>query len=97
MILQLGVQPSWFNTSITTIKKRPHSIPEDSSSSGDLRAYMIDSPSLGDNAVTEMLLKILEPYRKEGHIFLFMYFHLEGSYNWQFIYLMLSISSRLHT
>ncbi|XP_054821637.1 uncharacterized protein LOC129320288 isoform X2 [Prosopis cineraria] len=68
MILQLGVEPSWFNTSSTTIKKRPHFIPGASSSSGDLRTYMIDLPPLGDTAVPEMLLKILEPYQKEGCI-----------------------------
>ncbi|KAK4257414.1 hypothetical protein QN277_007007 [Acacia crassicarpa] len=68
MILQLGVEPSWFNTSSMTIKKRPHFIPGASSSSGDLRTYMIDLPPLGDTAVPEMLLKILEPYRKEGCI-----------------------------
>ncbi|KAI4344151.1 hypothetical protein L6164_011415 [Bauhinia variegata] len=68
MILQLGVQPSWFNTQSTTIKKRPHLIPGTPSSTGDLRRYMIDLPSLGDSVVPEMLLKVLEPYRKEGCI-----------------------------
>lgn len=53
MILQLGVKPSWFNTC---------SISSDS----DLRSYMIDSPSIGDTVVPELLLKVLEPYRKEG-------------------------------
>jgi len=65
MILQLGVKPSWFNTCSTTIEKRPHSIPG-TPSSGDLRAYMIDLPHLGDPVVPEMLLKVLEPYRREG-------------------------------
>ncbi|KAI4335695.1 hypothetical protein L6164_014318 [Bauhinia variegata] len=68
MILQLGVQPSWFNTCSTTIKKRPHIIPGTPSSTGDLRRYMIDLPPLGDSAVPEMLLKVMEPYRKEGCI-----------------------------
>ncbi|KAF7806409.1 WD repeat-containing protein 11 isoform X1 [Senna tora] len=68
MILQLGVEPCWFNTSSTTIKKRPHYIPGTPSSTEDLRSYMIDLPRLGDTAVPEMLLKVLEPYRKEGCI-----------------------------
>ncbi|KHN22115.1 WD repeat-containing protein 11 [Glycine soja] len=66
MILQLGVKPSWFNTCSTTIEKRPHLIPGTPSSKGDLRTYMIDIPPLGDSVVPEMLLKVLEPYRKEG-------------------------------
>lgn len=68
MILQLGVKPSWFNTTGTTINKRPHLIPGAASSTGDLRGYMIDIPPVGDSVVPEMLLKILEPYRKEGCI-----------------------------
>ncbi|KAA8523002.1 hypothetical protein F0562_009425 [Nyssa sinensis] len=35
---------------------------------GDLRSYMIDLPPVGDSVVPEMLLKVLEPYRKEGCI-----------------------------
>lgn len=66
MILQLGVKPSWFNTTGTTIKKRPHYIPGTASSAGDLRSYMVEIPSLGDSVVPEMLLKVLEPYRREG-------------------------------
>ncbi|XWS70717.1 hypothetical protein CRYUN_Cryun03dG0071500 [Craigia yunnanensis] len=68
MILQLGVKPSWFNTSGTTIDKRPHFIPGTASSSGDLRSYMIELPSVGDSVVPELFLKVLEPYRKEGCI-----------------------------
>ncbi|KAK6248375.1 hypothetical protein QUC31_019940 [Theobroma cacao] len=68
MILQLGVKPSWFNTSGTTIDKRPHFIPGTASSSGDLRSYMIELPPVGDSVVPELLLKVLEPYRKEGCI-----------------------------
>ncbi|GAB2300310.1 hypothetical protein Dimus_034346 [Dionaea muscipula] len=68
MILQLGVKPSWFNTSGTTINKRPHHIPGTASSSEDLRSYMIDDPHFGDAAVPEMLLKVLELYRQEGCI-----------------------------
>ncbi|CAL9234326.1 unnamed protein product [Arabidopsis halleri] len=66
MILQLGVNPSWFNTSSTCIDKRPHSIPGRTSSSKDLRSFMIDFPPIGDPAVLEMFLKVLEPYRSEG-------------------------------
>lgn len=66
MILQLGVKPSWFNTCSTTIKERPHLIPETPSSTNDLRSHMIGLPSIGDSVVPEMLLKVLEPYRKEG-------------------------------
>ena len=66
MILQLGVRPSWFNTCSTTVEKRPHLIPGTPKYSGDLRNYMIDLPSIGDPVVPELLLKILEPYRKEG-------------------------------
>lgn len=66
MILQLGVKPSWFNTCGTTIKERPHLIPETPSSTNDLRSHMIGLPSIGDSVVPEMLLKVLEPYRKEG-------------------------------
>ncbi|VVB04815.1 unnamed protein product [Arabis nemorensis] len=66
MILQLGVKPSWFNTCSTTLEKRPHLIRGMASSSKDLRSYMIQLPPLGDPVVPEMLLKILEPYRKEG-------------------------------
>ncbi|KAB2072807.1 hypothetical protein ES319_A07G042300v1 [Gossypium barbadense] len=68
MILQLGVKPSWFNTTGTTIDKRPHLVPGMASSSEDLRSYLIELPSVGDSVVPELLLKVLEPYRKEGCI-----------------------------
>ncbi|XP_021808968.1 WD repeat-containing protein 11 [Prunus avium] len=68
VILQLGVKPSWFNTSSTTLDKRPHQIPGTPKSSEDLRSYMIDLPPVGDPVVPELLLKVLEPYRKEGCI-----------------------------
>ncbi|PQP98599.1 WD repeat-containing protein 11 [Prunus yedoensis var. nudiflora] len=68
VILQLGVKPSWFNTSSTTLDKRPHLIPGTPKSSEDLRSYMIDLPPVGDPVVPELLLKVLEPYRKEGCI-----------------------------
>ncbi|XP_010496533.1 PREDICTED: WD repeat-containing protein 11-like [Camelina sativa] len=73
MILQLGVKPSWFNTSSTTLEKRPHLIHGMASSSKDLRSYMIQLPPLGDPVVPEMLLKILEPYRKEGCFICLLY------------------------
>ncbi|KAK8287208.1 hypothetical protein V6Z12_D07G043700 [Gossypium hirsutum] len=68
MILQLGVKPSWFNTTGTTIDKRLHLVPGMASSSEDLRSYLIELPSVGDSVVPELLLKVLEPYRKEGCI-----------------------------
>ncbi|CAN8246920.1 unnamed protein product [Cochlearia groenlandica] len=66
MILQLGVKPSWFNTSSTCIEKRTHSIPGRTSSSKDLRSFLIDFTPIGDPAMVEMFLKVLEPYRSEG-------------------------------
>lgn len=75
MILQLGVKPSWFNTSSTCIDKRPHSIPGRTSSSKDLRSFMIDFPPIGDPAVLEMFLKVLEPYRSEGCVSLLFLLH----------------------
>ncbi|XP_065850984.1 uncharacterized protein [Euphorbia lathyris] len=68
MILQLGVKPSWFNTCGTNIDKRPHSIPGTAPPAVDLRNYMSYLPPIGDAVVPEMLLKVLEPYRKEGCI-----------------------------
>ncbi|RVX11120.1 hypothetical protein CK203_013178 [Vitis vinifera] len=66
--LAIGVKPHWFNTCSTTKDKRHHLIPGTASGAGDLRSYMIDSPPVGDSVVPEMLLKVLEPYRKEGSI-----------------------------
>lgn len=66
MILQLGVKPSWFNTCSTSLEKRPHLIPGTPKSSEDLRSYMMDVQTVGDPVVPELLLKVLEPYRKEG-------------------------------
>ncbi|MBA0764375.1 hypothetical protein Gotri_013731 [Gossypium trilobum] len=58
MILQLGVKPSWFNTLGTTaIDRRPQSITRTTSSTGDLRSYMIELPPVGDSVVPELLLK----------------------------------------
>ncbi|CAI9100824.1 OLC1v1038003C1 [Oldenlandia corymbosa var. corymbosa] len=67
MILQLGVKPSWFNTFYTVMDNAPHHVPTTPTST-DLRSHMIDSPRVGDSVVPEMLLKVLEPYRKEGCI-----------------------------
>ncbi|KAL5729631.1 hypothetical protein ACHQM5_002555 [Ranunculus cassubicifolius] len=69
MILQLGVKPSWFTPCTTTKDRNPYQISETDSSAKDLRSYMIDSvPPVGDSVVPELLLKVLEPYRKEGCI-----------------------------
>nr|XP_009381634.1 PREDICTED: WD repeat-containing protein 11 isoform X1 [Musa acuminata subsp. malaccensis] len=70
-ILQLGVKPSWFNLNSATTDILPFHIPEtDTASPRDLRSFMIESvlPSVGDTVVPELLLKVLEPYRKEGCI-----------------------------
>ncbi|KAG9156624.1 hypothetical protein Leryth_006611 [Lithospermum erythrorhizon] len=67
MILQLGVKPSWFNSSSPTVDNLSNQIPS-TPSAGDLRGYMIKSLSAADSVVPEMLLKVLEPYRREGCI-----------------------------
>ncbi|KAJ4950939.1 hypothetical protein NE237_027771 [Protea cynaroides] len=68
MILQLGVKPSWFDTCSETKDAIPYKLP--ASSTTDLRSYMIDTdlPPVGDPVVPELLLKVLEPYRREGCI-----------------------------
>ncbi|XP_008809225.1 WD repeat-containing protein 11 isoform X2 [Phoenix dactylifera] len=71
MILQLGVKSSWFSKSSTTADTLSCQTPETCPTSvQDLRNYMIDStlPAVGDSVVPELLLKVLEPYRKEGCI-----------------------------
>ncbi|XP_070044117.1 uncharacterized protein [Nicotiana tomentosiformis] len=66
-ILQLGVKPSWFNTWSTTPDDANYQVPG-TPTAGDLRNHMIESPRIGDSVVPEMLLKVLEPYRREGCI-----------------------------
>lgn len=66
-ILQLGVKPSWFNTLSTTTDDTNHQVPG-TPTAGDLRHHLIESPRIGDSVVPEMLLKVLEPYRREGCI-----------------------------
>lgn len=69
MILQLGVKPSWFYLRVLEPDVMHTHIPEHSPASvGDFRSYMIEPtlPSIGDSVVPELLLKVLEPYRKEG-------------------------------
>lgn len=69
MILQLGVKPSWFDLGFTDTDVIHSHIPETGPASpGDLRSYMIEStlPAIGDSVVPELLLKVLEPYRREG-------------------------------
>lgn len=75
MILQLGVKRSWFNT-FTILDKGHYKVPRTPSSTGDLRSYMINSPPVGDAVVPELLLKVLEPYRKEGRSFVVWWFGL---------------------
>ncbi|CAH1449108.1 unnamed protein product [Lactuca virosa] len=63
LILQCGVKPSWFNTCSTIINNKINEL-----SVGDLRSYLIDIPTIGDTVVPELLLKVLEPYQREGCI-----------------------------
>nr|KAJ0197198.1 hypothetical protein LSAT_V11C700360200 [Lactuca sativa] len=63
LILQCGVKPSWFNTCSTIINNKNNEL-----SLGDLRSYLIDIPTIGDTVVPELLLKVLEPYQREGCI-----------------------------
>jgi hypothetical protein len=67
MILQLGVKPSWFEC-INSDKFGSSSFKAAPTTFGDLRTYMIETtlPPIGDSVVPELLLKVLEPYRKEG-------------------------------
>uniref|UniRef100_A0A0A9DQQ7 WDR11 TPR domain-containing protein n=1 Tax=Arundo donax TaxID=35708 RepID=A0A0A9DQQ7_ARUDO len=69
MILQLGVKPSWFECS-NSDKLAGDSFKVAPATFGDLRSYMIETtlPPIGDAVVAELLLKVLEPYRKEGCI-----------------------------
>ncbi|KAK3155963.1 hypothetical protein QOZ80_2AG0101060 [Eleusine coracana subsp. coracana] len=69
MILQLGVKPSWFECSDND-KLASDSFKAAPATFGDLRSYMIETtlPPIGDAVVAELLLKVLEPYRKEGCI-----------------------------
>ncbi|XP_073275016.1 uncharacterized protein [Primulina huaijiensis] len=65
MIIQLGVKPAWFDAFSTAMNIVDSHAPR-TPSAGDFRGYMMDSPRFGDTVVPEMLLKVLEPYRKEG-------------------------------
>uniref|UniRef100_A0A453N8G6 WDR11 TPR domain-containing protein n=1 Tax=Aegilops tauschii subsp. strangulata TaxID=200361 RepID=A0A453N8G6_AEGTS len=69
MILQLGVKPSWFECN-NSDKLGSNSFKEGPATFGDLRSYMIETtlPPIGDSVVAELLLKVLEPYRKDGCI-----------------------------
>ncbi|PKA64675.1 hypothetical protein AXF42_Ash007422 [Apostasia shenzhenica] len=71
MIFQFGVKPSWFTLFSAKMDVPLGGIPEtEPTSAGDLRGYIMKSalPSVGDSVVPELLLKVLEPYRKEGCI-----------------------------
>uniref|UniRef100_A0A0E0JVA1 Uncharacterized protein n=1 Tax=Oryza punctata TaxID=4537 RepID=A0A0E0JVA1_ORYPU len=69
MILQLGVKPSWFECN-SGDKLTSSSFKAAPATFGDLRSYMIETtlPPIGDSVVAELLLKVLEPYRKDGCI-----------------------------
>nr|CAB3448800.1 unnamed protein product [Digitaria exilis] len=68
MVLQLGVKPTWFQCN-NSDKLASDSF-KVASTFGDLRSYMIETtlPPIGDAVVAELLLKVLEPYRKDGCI-----------------------------
>ncbi|KAJ4758363.1 Transducin family protein / WD-40 repeat family protein [Rhynchospora pubera] len=68
MILQMGVKRSWFN--YNSLCSSTNTSLLKSSVGGDLRGYMIETglPTIGDPVVPELLLKVLDPYRKEGCI-----------------------------
>ncbi|KAL1823733.1 hypothetical protein ACET3Z_010511 [Daucus carota] len=67
MILQLGVKRSWFDAA--TNVDQGNSKLTTTTTTDDLRSYLIDLPPVvGDSVVPELLLKVLEPYRKEGSI-----------------------------
>eukprot|EP00250_Pteridium_aquilinum_P015429 c22572_g1_i1 orf=475-4656(+) len=65
MLLQLGVQPSWFSDQFSQVLKE-----NTESIDGDLRSYMLETslPGLGEAVVAELLLKALEPYRRAGRL-----------------------------
>lgn len=69
LILQYGVKPSWFDThkAFPDVKGNPQ-ISRSSSFVGDLRSYLIDASPIGDSVVPELLLKALDPYRREGDL-----------------------------
>eukprot|EP01018_Ginkgo_biloba_P039533 Gb_06602 [translate_table: standard] len=73
MLLQWGVQPSWFDTHkpSTDAEHLAHTSEIHlTANQGDLRHYMLDTSLrvIGDSVVPELLLKILEPYRKAGRL-----------------------------
>ncbi|MCO5563310.1 hypothetical protein L7F22_016950 [Adiantum nelumboides] len=65
MLLQLGVQPSWFSDCFLQGSKVTSERVD-----VDLRNYMLETPlpRLGEVVVAELLLKTLEPYRKAGQL-----------------------------
>jgi len=71
MLLQWGVQPSWFDVD-KLLRDTEHLVHTPGMPSTiekrDFRHYMLDTsfPLIGDTVVPELLLKILEPYRKAG-------------------------------
>ncbi|KAI3724972.1 hypothetical protein L1987_64741 [Smallanthus sonchifolius] len=67
LILQCGVKPSWFNTNRILINKENSQLSKNLSL-GDLRSYLIDIRTIGDSVVPELLLKVLEPYQRQGCI-----------------------------
>lgn len=62
VVLQQGVQPSWFTLAVEgDLQRTP-------SRGGDLRHHLLtpQNPIMGETVFAEVLLKVLEPYRKVG-------------------------------
>lgn len=81
VVLQQGVQPSWFVLEVEgDVQRTP-------SRGGDLRHHLLtpQNPIMGETVFAEVLLKVLEPYRKAGkaielrnmHEFIIGFFGLE--------------------
>lgn len=63
VVLQQGVQPSWFTLAVEgeLLQRTP-------SRGGDLRHHLLtpQNPIMGETVFAEVLLKVLEPYRRAG-------------------------------
>lgn len=75
VILQQGVQPSWFefDTAFTGEKNIQRTV----SRGGDLRHHLLtpQNPIMGETIFSEVLLKALESYRRHGEAVEFCYMH----------------------
>lgn len=71
ILLQQGVQPSWFSPVAASMDEGDVMRSPGQSQGirgGDLRHYLLETsnPVLGETVFAEVLLKALEPYRKAG-------------------------------